>query len=67
MPRRNMSGAYSPEQFDAAMSAKTAADLDDAMRVLMWLVKETGKTSSSLQVNVALERMELALASKSTP
>ena len=59
--RRNMSGAWTPGEFDDAMSAKPTADIKDVMRVLVWLVKETGKTSSSFQVNVALERMEREL------
>jgi hypothetical protein len=60
--RRTMSGAWTPEQFNAAVSAKPAADLEDVMRVLVWLVKESGKPESKFPIAVAMERMELALA-----
>jgi hypothetical protein len=59
--RRTMSGAWTLEQFDAAMAAKPVADLDDVMRVLVWLVEASGKPASSFAVAVALERMERAV------
>jgi hypothetical protein len=54
-----MSGAWTPGEFDDdAMDAKPGADLDDVMRVLVWLVEDSGKVPSSFRVNVALARME---------
>ncbi len=62
--RRTMSGAWTLEQFNAAMAAKPVADLDDVMRVLVWLVEASGKPESKFQVAVAMER---TLANKDLP
>jgi hypothetical protein len=65
--RRTMSGAWTPEQFDAAMAAKPVADLDDVMRVLVWLVEASSKPESRFQIAVAMQRMEQTLANKALP